>query len=818
MAPFFPKRSIRRTSNYVKVVLDGVSFLTKTHWINGLGWRKGVDWINGLIFSELYKLDFRKLESKAAKPTSCSHVALGQASTRIVYFTKKSKNSETERQSGVEMAEGKGRVCVTGGTGFIASWLIKRLLEDGYAVNTTIRPDPERKRDISYLTNLPGASEKLKIFQADMSDPESFGPSVEGCVGVFHTATPIDFEAADEVALTKKAVDGTLGILRACLKAKCVKRVVYTSSASTVSFLGPQPKDVVDEDDWSDIDFLRTFKPYSWPYAISKTATEKAALEFGQQHGLDVVSLVPPFVVGGFVCPKLPDSIEKALSLLFGKAEQLGITRFHMVHGDDLARAHIFLLEHPNPKGRYNCSPFIVPIADIGQILRAKYPEYQIPTVEELKEMKGIQLPHLTSKKLEDAGFEFKYSIEDMFVDAIECIKQKDQRANFFGVVQIGLSFYIKKSKPKVSESKTAKPTSCSHVALGQASTRIVYFTKKSKNSETERQSGVEMAEGKGRVCVTGGTGFIASWIIKRLLEDGYAVNTTIRPDPERKRDISYLTNLPGAPEKLKIFQADMSDPESFGPSVEGCVGVFHTATPIDFEAADEVALTKKAVDGTLGILRACLKAKCVKRVVYTSSASTVSFLGPQPKDVVDEDDWSDIDFLKTLKPYGWPYAISKTLTEKAALEFGQQHGLDVVSLVPPFVVGGFVCPKLPDSIEKALGLLFGKAEKLGITRFHMVHGDDLARAHIFLLEHPNPKGRYNCSPFIVPIADIGQILRAKYPEYQIPTVEELKEMKGAQLPHLTSKKLEDAGFEFKYSIEDMFVDAIECIKQKGYL
>jgi len=40
------------------------------------------------------------------------------------------------------------------------------------------------------------------------------------------------------------------------------------------------------------------------------------------------------------------------------------------------------------------------------------------------------------------------------------------------------------------------------------------------------------MAEGKGTVCVTGGTGFIGSWIIKSLLEHGYSVNTTIRSDP----------------------------------------------------------------------------------------------------------------------------------------------------------------------------------------------------------------------------------------------------------------------------------------------
>ncbi|KAK8466375.1 hypothetical protein PHAVU_008G076500 [Phaseolus vulgaris] len=325
------------------------------------------------------------------------------------------------------------------------------------------------------------------------------------------------------------------------------------------------------------------------------------------------------------------------------------------------------------------------------------------------------------------------------------------------------------------------------------------------------------MEEGKGRVCVTGGTGFIGSWIIKRLLQDGYTVNTTVRPDPDGKRDMSFLTNLPGASEKLKFFSADLSNPESFSEAIEGCFGVLHTATPIDIQLNEpEEVVTKRSIDGALGILKACLNSKTVKRVVYTSSASAV-YWQQKEDDVMDESYWSDENLLRDLKPFAWSYSISKTMAEKAVLEFGEKHGLDVVTLIPTFVLGPFICPKLPGSVYTTLSFIFGEKNPFGASRLHMVHVDDIARAHIFLLQHPNPKGRYNCSPFIADVEEIAELLSAKYPNFQI-SIDEVKKSNDVKLPHLISKKLMDAGFEFKHGMEEMFVDAIECCKEKGHL
>ncbi|KAE8709394.1 hypothetical protein F3Y22_tig00110332pilonHSYRG01435 [Hibiscus syriacus] len=86
----------------------------------------------------------------------------------------------------------KGTVCVTGGTGFIASWLIKRLLEEGYSVHTTVRADPENKETLVSSQVYQRQTTSSKIFNADLSDPGSFEAAIEGSKGVFHVATPLD--------------------------------------------------------------------------------------------------------------------------------------------------------------------------------------------------------------------------------------------------------------------------------------------------------------------------------------------------------------------------------------------------------------------------------------------------------------------------------------------------------------------------------------------------------------------------------------------------------------------------------------------------
>ena len=127
-----------------------------------------------------------------------------------------------------------------------------------------------------------------------------------------------------------------------------------------------------------------------------------------------------------------------------------------------------------------------------------------------------------------------------------------------------------------------------------------------------------------------------------------------------------------------------------------------------------------------------------------------------------------------------------------------------------------------------------------------MVHVDDVAIAHIFLLEHPDLKGRYICSPLEVTIHQISEFLSVKYPEYPVPRAEyvptfllissflsniwrklntntacfcsALKGIEESKSRGLSSKKLVDSGFEFKYGFEEMFDGAIQCCKERGLI
>ncbi|KAF8675933.1 hypothetical protein HU200_047432 [Digitaria exilis] len=324
-------------------------------------------------------------------------------------------------------------------------------------------------------------------------------------------------------------------------------------------------------------------------------------------------------------------------------------------------------------------------------------------------------------------------------------------------------------------------------------------------------------AAAKGPVVVTGASGFLGSWLVMKLLQAGYTVRATVR-DPENVVKTKPLLDLPGAAERLSIWKADLAEEGSFDDAIRGCTGVFHIATPMDFESKDpEERVIKPTVEGMVSIMRACKEAGTVRRIVFTSSAGTVS-IEERTRPVYDQDNWSDIEFCRRVKMTGWMYFVSKSLAEKAAMAYASEHGLDLISIIPTLVVGPFLSAAMPPSLVTALALLTGNEAHYSILKqVQFVHLDDLCDAEIFLFENPAAAGRYVCSSHDVTIHGLAAMLRERYPEYYVP-----ERFPGIdddlQLVHFSSKKLLDHGFKFRYTVEDMFDAAIRTCREKGLI
>lgn len=243
-----------------------------------------------------------------------------------------------------------------------------------------------------------------------------------------------------------------------------------------------------------------------------------------------------------------------------------------------------------------------------------------------------------------------------------------------------------------------------------------------------------------GPVCVTGATGYIAAYTVKLLLERGYTVRGTTRNTQPDK--VAHLTALPGARERLTLVQADLLDNSAFDGAIEGCVGVYHMASPFFLAGQTEEALLPPAIHGTKNVLASCLKHKAtVKKVVLTSSTAAVyvNYGNKPPEHVYTEEDWSDED---AMKRHGFWYALSKQLAEKAAWELLEGTGICLATMNPCLVVGPMLQPSLNTSCAAVLAYMNGSKAEIEATPKAIVDVRDVAIAHILAMENSQYSGR----------------------------------------------------------------------------
>lgn len=275
-------------------------------------------------------------------------------------------------------------------------------------------------------------------------------------------------------------------------------------------------------------------------------------------------------------------------------------------------------------------------------------------------------------------------------------------------------------------------------------------------------------------VLVTGATGYVAGWLVKRLLDGGFTVHAAVR-DPAKTEKLKYLNAIAKqSPGKIQYFKAELLDEGSYAEAMQGCEIVFHTASPFTLAADDpHKELIEPAQLGTRNVLEQANKTESVKRVVVTSSCAAIygdnADLENTQNEQFTEADWNTSSSLTHQ-----PYSYSKTLAEQEAWKIAKgQSRWDLVTINPSLVLGPGINP-FATSASFSLVQQFGDGTmKSGMVDLGIGAVDvrDVAEAHMQAGFNPAAQGRYIVSGHNTNFPEFASILQNRFGEaYPFPT------------------------------------------------
>lgn len=255
-------------------------------------------------------------------------------------------------------------------------------------------------------------------------------------------------------------------------------------------------------------------------------------------------------------------------------------------------------------------------------------------------------------------------------------------------------------------------------------------------------------------VAVTGATGYVGRFIVKKLIAEGAAVRAWRRPS----------SDLRGLPEGIEWIDGALGSPDAAGALVDGADMLVHAAlehVPGRYrggEGEDLDRFWRLNVDGSAALLRSAKKAGVKRAVVFSSRAvfgrAATGLLGDDEKPSPDTH-----------------YGAVKAELEAFVKKFSD--GWPVAALRPTGIYG------LVEPVERTKwfslvnDVVDGVAvpERAGTE----VHGDDVADAAMTLLSAPPERvaGRaFNCSDMIISHRDIVRLVH-KFADISGPLPEE---------------------------------------------
>jgi dihydroflavonol-4-reductase len=225
---------------------------------------------------------------------------------------------------------------------------------------------------------------------------------------------------------------------------------------------------------------------------------------------------------------------------------------------------------------------------------------------------------------------------------------------------------------------------------------------------------------------VTGGTGFIGSHVVRRLLAEQVTVRCLARPGSNR----ANLTGLP-----VEIVEGDLSDPASLHRALEGCTQLFHVAADYRIWARHPEELERTNVEGTRHILLAAADAR-LERIVFTSSVAAVGRPDSNGHIGIGRE-----ELEPTPDQLVGAYKRTKLASDRLAREFAQQ-GLPLVIVNPAAPIGSHDIKPTPTG-KMIVDFLNHKMPAYIDTGMNFVDVEDVATGHWLAAQKGRPGERY---------------------------------------------------------------------------
>lgn len=185
------------------------------------------------------------------------------------------------------------RVCVTGATGLLGSYLSVELLKAGRNVRALRRSTS----DLTWFNRITARElgedydklmQNFSWFEADVTDVVSLEEALEGCAEIYHAAALVSFAKKDRRMLDQANVLGTANVVNVCLAMSTKPKLCFVSSTATMGKVENSP---VDESIPFNHDDANSY------YSKTKYDAELEAIR-GREEGLDVAIINPCIILG----------------------------------------------------------------------------------------------------------------------------------------------------------------------------------------------------------------------------------------------------------------------------------------------------------------------------------------------------------------------------------------------------------------------------------------------------------------------------------------------------------------------------------------